>query len=82
MAKKEIELVDTHCKHEDCIYRQPVRSLNTEGCFYSVMENKLRGCKISECDKYKRGNPKKARMKFSTEIYWIYEVEDEDNTIL
>lgn len=75
---KEIELVEEHCP-EDCIYRQPVRSLNTEGCFYSVMENKLRGCKISECDKYKRGNPKKARMKFSTEIYWIYEV-DEDGT--
>lgn len=53
----EIETVDEHCKHEDCCYR----FLLTHGyravhyCDYIGVEGKPRGCKISECDKYRKG---------------------------
>ena len=78
---KKIETVDEHCP-KDCIYRQPIRSMNCDGCMYSVMENKLRGCKISECDKYRIGHPKRARITYATEIFWEYEViADGDDTI-
>lgn len=51
---KQVETVAEHCKHEDCIYRRLI-SNDVPICFYAVIMCELRRCKISECDKYKRG---------------------------
>ena len=52
---QEIETVKEHCKHEDCYYRRRIGSRTKDDgyCNYACMEHMPRGCKISECDKYK-----------------------------
>lgn len=75
--KKEIELVSTHCKHKDCIYRKEIASGGTPFCFYAAMEHQARGCKISECDKYKAGDKIKPHINARTDIIWEYEFYDE-----
>lgn len=54
---KEIQTCQEHCKHEDCIYRRTLGH-DTPICFYAVIMRESRGCKISECDKYRRGTKK------------------------
>lgn len=54
-AVKVIETVNEHCKHEDCIYRLKFDLQGTDFCNYCVMEHQVRGCPISNCDKYRTG---------------------------
>lgn len=50
------ETVKEHCKHPDCKYR---RVFNSEPmCAYLTITGKVRGCSISECDKYAVGKVK------------------------
>lgn len=51
----EIETVKKHCKHKDCRYRMTIAGTDPL-CDYADKKHRLRGCKISECDKYE---PKK-----------------------
>ena len=48
-AETDIETMD-QCKHPDCKYRGRFDILIC--CNYLYKTNKIRGCKISECDKY------------------------------
>lgn len=76
--QEEIETVKTHCRHTDCIYRSHIDGGNTPICYYAVLEGKSRGCKISECNKYKGGTPIKARMDWEYVLFWEYELKDAD----
>lgn len=49
------ETVSEHCKHKDCIYRIKIGTQDPI-CTYIEKEHRPRGCKISECDKYKAGS--------------------------
>lgn len=75
---EKIETVKEHCKHEDCIYRAHIDGGNIPICYYAVLECKSRGCKISECDKYRGGKPLKARMNLEYMLFWEYELKDAD----
>ena len=78
------ETVKEHCKHKDCIYRVYIDGGNIPICYYAVLERKSRGCKISECDKYKAGVKTQPRMKPEYWIEWEREIygtsEDADST--
>lgn len=50
-----IETVEEHCQHKDCLYRLILDSKRTPFCGYILIEERMRGCRISECDKYRRG---------------------------
>lgn len=54
---KEIETVEEHCKHIDCVFRGHLSHVrnSTSCCDYLFLTGKSRGCKISECDKYIKG---------------------------
>ena len=70
---QEVETVDEHCKHKDCVYRMYLcGGCGTEFCNYSVMEYQPRGCKISECTKYRKGD----RKQKMTEIGLWWEIDD------
>lgn len=54
----KIETVAEHCKHPDCVYRGHLASSNqytVPCCDYILLEKRPRNCRISKCDKYKRG---------------------------
>ena len=68
--KEDIELVETHCKHRDCVYRNYIRGEGISFCGYILEEGHSRGCKISQCDKYKPGKKTKARMHPMIYIEW------------
>lgn len=70
----EIETVVRHCKHKDCIYRGYLYW--TPFCDYIGVEKKSRGCKISECDKYKPGKKIQPRMQKNYDIDWEWEIFD------
>lgn len=53
MNEEIIETVVEHCKHEDCVYRAYLGS-RVPYCNYCYMEKQVRGCKISECNRYKQ----------------------------
>lgn len=53
---REVETVNEHCKHTDCMYRGKVGTTDT--CDYIIYKHQSRGCKISECIRYKRGRKK------------------------
>lgn len=53
----EVETVNEHCTHEDCVYRMHF-SGSTEFCAYLLVEDKVRGCPISQCDKHRSGGKK------------------------
>ena len=75
MEKEELELVSTHCKHKDCVYRSHILlGSRIPVCMYAVLEGKARGCSISECDKYISGKKTKAKMREDTIIYWETEL--------
>lgn len=78
MSKKVIETVSEHCKHEDCIYRRSLPGNRTELCFYAAVEHERRGCKISECTRYKRGKPRRPRIDVNVEIWWEYDKSDDN----
>ena len=69
-----IETVDNDCKHKDCYYR--LRFDGTcEYCAYCLVEYELRGCKISECNRYKRGKRKPTIDKGT--LYFVWESIDD-----
>lgn len=75
--QEEIELVADYCP-EDCIYRSHISGGFTPICYYAAIENKVRGCKISECDKYRAGKPVRPRIREEYTLFWEYECYDED----
>ncbi len=77
--QEEIETVKECCTHTDCIYRTHIDGGNTPICYYAVIENQSRNCKISECDKYKGGKAVKPKMGEEYLLFWEYEIYD-DNT--
>lgn len=72
--EKEIESVERDCKHPDCIYRKALRGGLIPFCGYALEEGQSRGCKISECDKYKAGRRVKAKMHSLAFIEWEKEL--------
>lgn len=68
-----IETVDEHCKHPDCVYRVKLDSNPTFFCNYCVMENELRGCRISECTRYRAGTRRVEMTKEGLEYVWKVE---------
>lgn len=76
--QEEVETVDAHCKHDDCIYRVLIDGGRTPVCYYAVIEGKSRGCPISQCDKYQAGERKGPKMKRDYTIYWEFDLYDED----
>lgn len=82
MQEKEvIEQVSTHCTHPECIYRSRITG-NTPVCLYAMLAGEPRGCKISECDKYKDGRKVRPRMKVDYTIWWECEYDDEDADVV
>jgi len=70
-----IEEVDEYCP-KDCIYRMHLDG-TTHYCGYCAVEKRSRGCKVSECNRYKRGKKKITIEKGSLEIRWeLYDEED------
>lgn len=53
---EDIETVDEYCPN-DCVYRVRL-CRSTFFCAYAVMERSSRGCRVSECDKYRVGTKK------------------------
>lgn len=51
--KKIHELVREDCIYEDCKYRGSFA--HEPACMYMLYTGKPRGCKISECTRYKKG---------------------------
>lgn len=77
--KKGIELVEEHCP-SDCVYRVMLDSC-TSACYYAVIEQQIRGCSVSECDKYRSGKPIKARMDKEYVVWWEYQYDEDDNSV-
>lgn len=67
---EEIEEVNTHCKHRDCVYRMHFHG-NTEFCAYLLVTNEVRGCPISQCDKYRLGDKRVVIDKATLSYRWI-----------
>ena len=80
--QQEVETVAEKCPRNDCIYRVLIDGGRTPVCYYAVIEEKSRGCPISQCDKYQSGRKKGPRMKVDYTIYWEYECYDEDADII
>lgn len=75
---QEVETAKECCKHDDCIYRSYIDGGNTPICYYAVLEGQSRGCKISECDKYKGGKALRPKMNIEYMLFWEYELNDAD----
>ena len=74
---ESIELVSECCEHLDCMYRSQIYGGFIPICYYAVIEGHSRECRISECDKYKAGEPKIPRMAKDYVICWEYGLYDE-----
>lgn len=72
---KKIETVKEHCKHKDCIYRRHISGGDVPICFYAAIMFETRKCKISKCDKYRKGTKK----PHSTEEYIEWELDYDDD---
>lgn len=72
----EIETVEEHCKHEDCIYRMHFQG-STEFCAYLLVTNELRGCPISQCNRYRAGDKRVVIDKATLSYRWI--IRDDEN---
>lgn len=75
-SKEEIELASEWCPR-DCIYLTYIDGW-CPACYYAATEHQVRGCKISECDKYTPGEKIRARMKRDYVIWWELELYGED----
>lgn len=75
------ELVEKLCP-KDCVYRAYIDGGATPICFYAVIMRECRGCKISECDKYKPGRPLYPRMKEEYILCWEREIYGEDADLI
>lgn len=78
VLKEPIELVSECCQHEDCVYRATIYP-HIPICNYAAVEHQIRGCKISECNRYRGGEPIKPTMDNEYMIYWEYDYYDEDD---
>lgn len=78
--KEQLELCEDFCP-VDCVYRVLLESY-IPACYYAAVERQLRGCKISECDKYRSGKPLKPTMDREYTVWWEYEFYDEDDNAL
>lgn len=70
-----IETVNEHCKHKDCKYRM-MFDPTSDYCAYCVIEKELRGCPISECNRYKRGGKRVTIDGYTLHYKWIMTDED------
>lgn len=64
-----IELADDYCP-KDCYYRLRFDT-TTFCCGYCIIEGHPRGCKISECDKYRQGHKRVVIDKADMTYRWI-----------
>lgn len=72
---QDVETVEEHCSHKDCVYRMILDTNRTPFCNYCVIEGEVRGCKISECTRYRTGIRK---VNMSTDrMYYIWHIEME-----
>ena len=69
-----IETVEEYCP-QDCIYRMRF-TLSTDFCAYLLMTDKVRGCKVSECDKYRSGHKRVVIDKGTLGYRWV--ITDEE----
>lgn len=68
------ELVDKLCP-TDCIYR--IRfTPTTDCCAYCLFKKQSRGCRISECDKYRRGKRRVVMELGTLEFRWVEDERD------
>lgn len=75
--KEQLELCENYCP-EDCVYRVLLEGY-VPACYYAAVERRLRGCKISECDKYRSGKPVKPTMDRKYTVWWGYKFYGEDD---
>lgn len=68
---KEVETVDEHCRHEDCVYRMRLDLYGRYFCNYAAMERRSRGCSISECDKYRAGRKRPTIQTETMQMEWV-----------
>lgn len=54
---EQIETVKEHCRHKDCKFRGSASG--TPCCDYAIRRHQLRGCRISECTRYEKGDRKR-----------------------
>ena len=78
--QEAIELASDYCP-DDCVYRTLLRGY-IPACYYAAIEHQVRGCKISECDKYRSGRPLKPTMDREYTVFWEYRFYDEDDNSL
>lgn len=71
-----IETVDEHCKHQDCIYRMHF-GFGSEFCAYLLVTDEVRGCPISKCNRYRRGDKRVVIDKATLSYRWILTDEDD-----
>ena len=74
--KEQVELCEEFCP-SDCVYRILLQGY-IPACYYAATEHEVRGCKISECDKYTPGEKVKARMRRDYVIWWECELYGDD----
>lgn len=78
--QEDVELAKDYCP-SDCYYRSYIDGGNVPICFYAVIEQRSRGCRISECDKYRQGTPKRAVMQRDYMIMWEYDYDDDADIV-
>lgn len=69
-----IETVEEHCVHMDCVYRMTLER-GVPFCNYCAMEEEPRGCKISECTRYRTGTRTVTMTKEGLHFLWRIEQE-------
>lgn len=80
MKEEQIEFAKDYCP-KDCVYRVLLDGW-IPACYYAAIEHQVRGCKISECNRYRSGQPIKPTMDGEYMIYWEYIYYDEvDNPV-
>ena len=72
---QDIETVDEHCKHKDCIYRFRLTTYSCDFCNYCVVTGEARRCPISQCDKYVKGTKKVRMTSEGLWFDWLFERE-------
>lgn len=76
MKEEVVELAKDFCP-DDCVYLTLIEG-SVPACYYAATEHEVRGCKISECDKYTPGEKVKARMRRDYVIWWECELYGDD----
>lgn len=74
--KNEIELAEDYCPR-DCVYLAYIDA-SIPCCYYCGLMEEPRRCKISECDKYRKGEKLQPRLTHDLVVYWERGVYDQD----